>query len=410
MFVSLRAFWTGSGAGQQWSGVRRATGRLAGVKWSMHRMLPTIVRRRMSRLVRLARQQIRQPPPVAGLPSGFPFDTLDPLCREHLGARLRASSYVHLSSWKPRGTYRLELTTDAGTRRQLIFKDERYSIKEIPALRTLPISPGPPEFAIYQMRHKALSRFLPEVYWSKEVERGHHFQYILEDLGNDFEPITTERRDLTLAVEVLLQLQGALREALSHGGGHPYLAVYDRQCSEDLLDYVLRNLEEYRCGRESPGVDALCRNWQRVVDLHQRDEFYRHGLAAPIHGDYDHSNVLVHAQDRSWVRVVDWEWAGIGVPHTDLAALLKRVSPDDEHAALAIFACGYSRLTAEEHLRLFRWCQLEGRLLDAGFIARQQMLSTRRLPRLEDFVRDAAGDALRALGLLEAAPRRLAVA
>jgi hypothetical protein len=38
------------------------------------------------------------------------------------------------------------------------------------------------------------------------------------------------------------------------------------------------------------------------------------------------------------------------------------------------------------------------------------MLSTRRLPRLEDFVRDAAGDALRALGLLEAAPRRLAVA
>ena len=173
---------------------------------------------------------------------------------------------------------------------------------------------------------------------------------------------------------------------------------------------MLRNLEEYRAGRESPAIDVLCRNWQRVVDVHQRDEFYRHGLAAPIHGDYDHSNVLVHRQDRSRVRVVDWEWAGIGVPHADLAALLKRVSPDDERAALAIFARGYGRLSAEEHLRLFRGCQLEGRLLDAGFIARQQTMAPRQTSRWDDFVQDAAGDVLRTIGLLEAAPRRLAVA
>jgi thiamine kinase-like enzyme len=120
--------------------------------------------------------------------------------------------------------------------------------------------------------------------------------------------------------------------------------------------------------------------------------------------------VLVHAQDRTRVKVVDWEWAGIGVPHADLASLLKRVSPDDERGALEIFSRGYSQLGAEDHLRLFRWCQLERRLLDAGFIARQQMASTRQLPRLDDFVRGAAGDVLRTIGLLETAPRRLAVA
>lgn len=81
-----------------------------------------------------------------------------------------------------------------------------------------------------------------------------------------------------------------------------------------------------------------------------------------------------------------------------------------KRAALAIFACGPNRLTAEEHLRPFRWCQLEGRRLDAGFIARQQAMSTRPLPRLDAIVRDAAGDVLRPLELLEAAPRRLAVA
>jgi thiamine kinase-like enzyme len=110
------------------------------------------------------------------------------------------------------------------------------------------------------------------------------------------------------------------------------------------------------------------------------------------------------------VKVVDWEWAGIGVPHADLASLLKCVSPDDERMALETFSRGSGQLSAEEHLRLFRWCQLERRLLDAGFIARQQTMSTRQLPRLDDFVRGAAGDVLSTLGLLEAAPRRLAVA
>jgi hypothetical protein len=38
------------------------------------------------------------------------------------------------------------------------------------------------------------------------------------------------------------------------------------------------------------------------------------------------------------------------------------------------------------------------------------MASTRQLPRLDDFVRGAAGDVLRTIGLPEAAPRRLALA
>ena len=119
---------------------------------------------------------------------------------------------------------------------------------EISALRALPITPGPPEFAVYQGRQPGLERFLPALYWSQEVERGVRFQYFVADLGGDYERLTADGPDLTLAVNVLLQLQAALREAFNHGG-HRYLAVYDRQYSEDLLAYARRSLEAYRAGQ-----------------------------------------------------------------------------------------------------------------------------------------------------------------
>jgi Phosphotransferase enzyme family len=374
----------------------------------MHGLLPTIVRKQLSRIFWPARDQASQACLVEGLPPGVPLEPLEALCRQHLGDGYRHAAHRHLSSWKPRGTYRLELTAEAGARWRVIFKDESCSIAAIPALRALPITPGPPEFAVYQGQQPALARFLPDLYWSREVERGVHFQYFIEDLGGAFERLTTDAPDLTLAVNLLLQLQAALRETFNHGG-HRYLAVYDRQYSEDLLDYARRSLEACRAGRPGSAIDDLCRSWQRVVDVHQREEFYQHRLAVPIHGDYRRSNLHVRTRDRKQVKVVGWEWAGIGVPHADLASLLQGVDPAAERAALELFARAHGELDAEEHLRLFRWCQLERRLLDAGFLARQQ-IAAGQLPGVDHLVADAAQDVLRSTELLAAAPRRLAVA
>lgn len=376
----------------------------------MHALLPTIVRKQLSRIFWTARDQA--PCPVSdaqdGLPPGVPLETLEALCRQHLGASYRHATHVRLSSWKPRGTYRLELATETGARWRVIFRDESCALADNPALRALPVTAGPPEFAVYQRRRPALARFLPDLYWSHEVERGIRFQYLMADLGDPFEPITADGPDLRLAVAALLQLQAALREAFAHGG-HRYLAVYDRQYSEDLLDYARRSLEAYRAGRPEPAVDELCRSWQRVVRVHQREEFYQHRLAVPIHGDYRPSNLHLDMRDRTQLKVVGWEWAGIGVPHADLASLLKGLDPAAERTALEMFAQAHGELDAGEHLRLLRWCQLERRLLDAGFVARQQMAAG-QLPRVDHLVADAAADVLRSTEQLEAAPRRLAVA
>ena len=77
---------------------------------------------------------------------------------------------------------------------------------------------------------------------------------------------------------------------------------------------------------------------------------------------------------------------------------------------LELFARAHGELDAEEHRRLLRWCQLERRLLDAGFAARRRMTATEQLPGLDELIADAAADVLQATELLEAAPRRLALA
>ncbi len=371
-------------------------------------MLVTLGRRRLAGLARSMKHRVFRARPIEGLPPGVAFETLDALCRRHLRQGLGRCAYVHLSSWKPHGTWRLELTTTGGRKWPLIFKNERYTTSDIPALEALPIRPGPPEFAVYQAQSLQLRRFIPEVYLSREIEPGCHFQYIMEDLRGALEPIRFDRQDLITAIHALLQLQEALKQTWANNR-NPYLIVYDRRYSERLLDYVRHNLEAFCTSRDVPAVAELCRSWQRIVDVHQRGEFYQHGLATPIHGDYNRSNVHVHPRDRTKVKVVDWEWAGIGLPHADLAAVLKRAHPADERAALDVFAGARGDLDAESHQRLFRWCRLERRLLDAGFIARQQLRSPRQLPWLETFISGAATDALRTAELLAVAPRRPAV-
>src|SRR5688500_10308310 len=80
----------------------------------MHGLLPTVVRNQLSRIFWTARDQASPAHALDGLPPGVPLETLEALCRQHLGGTYRHATHLRLSSWKPRGTYRLELTTEGG--------------------------------------------------------------------------------------------------------------------------------------------------------------------------------------------------------------------------------------------------------------------------------------------------------
>ncbi len=363
----------------------------------------------LRRVARYVRDRTRR---CDGLPGGLDFETLDALCREHGRGGLKRCAHLRLSGWKSGGvcgTYRLELRTEAGASWRLIFKDECYRAELSPALQGLPISPGPPEAVVYRMQQPFLAPFLPQLFWFREIEPGRHFQYLLEDLAASY----AERHRGTLyslkAARglALVQVQRALRKTFvgKHADG---LIRYDRRYSERLLEYAGTNLADYLALIADSAVATLLDRWHDVAAVHQRDEFYDDGLRAPIHGDFAVHNVLAHRHDKSQLKVLDWEWAGIGLPHADLAALIKSVRREDHPALLQAFMEQDRSLDAEQHRRLFHWCLLERRLFHAAFAARQQLLSQRRVPWLTRKITDSAGAALAAAEWLGA--RRTGVA
>ena len=363
-------------------------------------MLRSLVRcpplRRLKRYVHDRRRRIE------GLPEGLALETLDALCRKHGRGGVTRCSHLHLSGWKSLGTYRVELLTATGTTWRLIFKNECYGPATIPALEGLPIRPGPPEAALYRMQDTVLAPFLAPLLWFKEVEPGRHFQYLLGDLAETHTklPGGTLKNHLR-ATRGLVQIQRALRQAFA-GTAHAGLIRYDRPYSERLLDYAASNLAEYVRQTRDAAVTDLLDRWHDVVCVHQRAEFFEDGLRAPIHGDFNLTNLHFHRKDQGKLKVVDWEWAGVGLPHADLAALVKSVPPEHHAALLQAFVAGDRQADAEQQRRLFHWCRLERRLLDATFLARQQLLSPRRVPWMPRAISGSAGDVLAAAGCLGA--------
>ena len=341
----------------------------------------------------------RRPKPIAGLPESLDGELLDSLCRERGKGRLKRCSYLHLSGWKSLGAYRIELLTENGERWLLIYKNERYRTEVIPALDGLPVLPGPPEATILRMRDSALSPFLPGLILFRELEPGRHFQFLLEDLSQDYALLRPKKIDHIEAARTLLRLQGAMQESFR---GLPLegLICYDRCYSERLLDYARSSLAGYAASVTNGPVTRLLDRWQDIELVHQRDEFYDDDLRVPIHGDYNASNIHVPRAGGTQLKIVDWEWAGVGVAHADLAALAKSVPREDAPALLQVVIDNDRRLSPEQHQRIFAWCQLERGLLDAAFLAHQELTANRDVPWLQRAINRAAGGVLYALEAL----------
>jgi Ser/Thr protein kinase RdoA (MazF antagonist) len=359
--------------------------------------------RRAARSVRRAARYIRdRTRRCEGLPGGLDFEILDALCREDGRGGLKRCVHLHLSGWKPRGAYRLELLTEAGASWRLIFKDECYwsARKLIPMLEGLPAAPGPPEAIVYRMQQPFLGPFLPQLFWFREIEPGRHFQYLLEDLSGTH----AELRPGTLhhvKARGLVQIHQALRKTFAHG--HPDALIrYDRRYSERLLEYAGSTLADYVALTADCTVQALLDRWHDVTSVHRRDEFHDDDLRAPIHGDFVMRNLLAQRNDESRLKVLDWEWAGIGLPHADLAALAMSLPREDRPALVQAFVEEDRRLDAEQHRRLFYWGQLQRCLLDAARLAAKQLTSRRHVRWLRPATKRSTAAVLAAVECLSA--------
>ncbi|MHC4592777.1 MAG: phosphotransferase [Planctomycetota bacterium] len=305
------------------------------------------------------------------MPAGLTFEQVGRLFEDAFGEPLRKASYAKLSSWKRTGAYRLWLSNGARVSRTLIFKDARFNLDDIPALDGLPVAPGPPEYSICRSLPGPLARYLPAAYLCQEVIPGRHYRYVLEDVaeGRRF----SESGDATLAqVRLLPGLHRAMADWSEMTPGAEWLE-YGLEFSLALQQYVTANLTRYAEETNDASVRAFCEQMPRVADLHASPEFHEICPRRPIHGDYNPWNLLVSDDRQEPPKILDWEWAGLGVPHMDLASLLK-VSPDGlVEEALALYASQEPGVALQQHRRLYYWCKLERGMLDAAFLAVQEM-------------------------------------
>jgi thiamine kinase-like enzyme len=80
---------------------------------------------------------------------------------------------------------------------------------------------------------------------------------------------------------------------------------------------------------------------------------------------------MFHRQDSRRFKLIDWEWVGIGVQQSELASLLKVVSPELEAKALATYRSASGRDSDHTFERVYLWCKLQRGIFDAGFFAKQ---------------------------------------
>lgn len=317
-------------------------------------------------------------------------EPLNEICLSRFNDSMSTVSYTHISGWKASGAYRLFVRTKAGINWNLVYKNSVYELREIPALDALPIRPGFIEYLVYGCPESALAEYLPRVYLCREVIPGIRYEYFLEDLSCEHVRMSYDNRSLQIILHVVEQLPvfHAAIERWADMVGRQRLPSYDQQFSLTLQKYARTNLEQYyRWTLDSVVADVL-RKWAQICKIHGSRAFREQERLSPIHGDLNTTNIWV-GKGSGRLKMVDWEWAGLGLHHADLASLLSTTSPEIEERVLNAYSGQNTELLPTEHNSIYQWCKLERGLLDGSFIAAQYMSGPRPKARMMAFVRKA---------------------
>lgn len=315
---------------------------------------------------------------VDGLPDGIDFDTLNTVCYEHKDRLLQKAAHVHLSGWKSAGAYRLDLTLAGGEQWSIIYKNAIYDAEHIPAAEGFPVRPGSPEYIITCRASGPLADVLPAIYLAEEVTAGQHYRYLMENISPTYQPLSYSSPWLIEIAGQLSTFHLAWTEWANESEIHDQVLDYGGTFSTRLRDTAQANLTRYSQKVDSVTVRQVLDQWADIVSASVPD-----AVPVLIHGDFSPANIYAAGKQ---IKILDWEWAGIAPGMADLAALLKRASPEMEAEALRRYSATDSGHSFEEHRRLYEWSQLERGLLDAAYLAKQHLESTQPAASIPQYI------------------------
>jgi hypothetical protein len=349
------------------------------------RLVPESVRRSLRRK--------RRREPVVGRPPGLDSELLEGIFEEATGAKMGAVSHLQISGWrKPSsGTFRVFVDTTDGGKWSVIFKNAVLTSDETPGISGLPAKPGMPEYLIYRRGSEYLRPYLPLPFVVREIEPKVHYQYLLEDLQSSGFHSAFADADVIRAATALPDLHKHMETWVSHDDDS--LIRYGAAFSADLRRMTRRSFERYTDAVPDRSVVDVLENWESIAQVHSEAIQHEQTLEVPIHGDANRANLLVHDDHDLPLKLVDWEWAGVGLPHSDLASLLKGKRDGVTEEGVRAFAAGYPQLSLADHRRLHYWARIETRFFDASYMINQYLASpdTSRMD-LPRYIHVSAGD------------------
>lgn len=322
---------------------------------------------------------------VVGVPADIGVEELDELCVERTGSHVKTISYAHLSGWKRAGASRIYIENERGNCFSTIYKNAIYSYDHIPALKFYPFFPGKAEYLIYGRANEKLSAYLPEVYMLRECKKNQHFQYLLEDLGGEYVSVASKRnkKEKISVVESFPQMHKALKEFLYEVGGDGFLNYNGRHFSL-LLEQFEEIVARFEKASDSAAVREVNLLWPELAALLKTPEYASLPKGSLVHGDANGSNILVNKRNPKQLKMLDWEWAGIGMEMIDVVSLFRRADQKTCDSVLKAYWEATEMVGSySEMMRQFLWCRLERGMMDAAYVAAQYMGSRELMSRRE---------------------------
>lgn len=302
---------------------------------------------------------------ITGTPPGLDSVQFDEVVTEFGGFRPQSIAHQHLSGWKDDATYRIEARGRRTNRFSAIFRQASATDEAHPAHLGLPITPGPGEYEVHKASMGTNDGLFPNTYRCHRDENG--YWLLVEDVRLTHRPAQTS--DLPTVAGSLPAVHEYL-ETLN-AGMQIDVPTYGQEFSQALSIYVDDALVGALGNGAPPAWDRVRDRWADIRDIHSQDSFRSAWPRQLIHGDLNASNILVarsRRSDRPLV-VVDWEWTGLGVAQSDLAAAIKAAPTGIENQALDQYRTSLTDQPEDLSSRI-EWCRLERALWDLGFWAR----------------------------------------
>ena len=285
-----------------------------------------------------------------------------------LSEPIQRISHTPFGGYKGSTAFRVYLAGSGRRRASFVFKNVDLSSNAYPAIEGFPGTVGLPEQAIYCSRDQQLLAYLPKLYALRTVEAETHYQYYLEDLNATHR--VGYRQDDLHAAKAALEVGTVLNGFIEGVTRFPAID-YSGSFGDRFLKFSHEALERFVRRTHDERIAEVLRRWDEIAHSYLTNTPAVADTA--VHGDFRRGNVFHSRKDPSKVKLVDWEFAGVGWVHNDLASALKLSDLRTTELALRHVASVDRSRSPEEHRRLYLRCRLERGLMDAALVGNQRL-------------------------------------